>query len=53
MIKQSQKNIKIMKIAAISGILGSTLITLLILMATLLSPWFSWQQNALSDLDVG
>ena len=42
-----------MKIAAISGILGSTLITFLILMATLLSPWFSWQQNALSDLGVG
>ena len=41
-----------MKIFAISGILGSTLITLLILMATLLLPWFSWQQNALSGFGV-
>lgn len=42
-----------MKIAAISGILGSTLFTLLILMVTLLLPWFSWRQNALSDFGVG
>lgn len=42
-----------MHLAGICGILGSTLITLIVLLATMLSPWFSWQQNALSDLGIG
>ena len=42
-----------MRLAGICGILGSTLITIIILLATMLSPWFSWQQNALSDLGIG
>ena len=47
------KNNKLIRIAGFCGIIGSALITILVLFATLLSPWFSWEQNALSDLGVG
>ncbi len=44
---------KLSGLAGISGILGSVLPLVMVLSATLLSSWFSWNTNALSDLGVG
>ncbi len=52
LIKRSKNN-TFMILAGACGILGSTLNTIIVLLAAFLSPWFSWQQNALSDLGVG
>ena len=53
LIKQSQQNYKLIKTAALCGILASFIILVFVLLATWLSPWFSWQKHALSNLGVG
>lgn len=52
LIDQKHKNYKIMRIFWIRGLLGTTFITVLVLLATIRSPWFSWLQHALGDLGV-
>jgi hypothetical membrane protein len=47
------KNIQLLRLAGISGILGSVLPLAMVLSATFLSSWFSWNANALSELGVG
>ena len=42
-----------LRLAGISGILGSVLPLIMVLSATFLSSWFSWNANALSELGVG
>jgi len=42
-----------LQLAGAFGILGSTLSLGLVLLATFLSTWFSWNVNALSELGVG
>lgn len=42
-----------LRLAVISGILGSLLPLVMVLAAAFLSSWFSWSVNALSDLGVG
>ncbi len=41
------------KIAGVSGIFGTILTMIMILSATILSSWFRWDTNALSELGVG
>jgi hypothetical protein len=43
----------VMRFAGVCGILGSVLPLIMILSATLLSSWFRWDKNALSELGVG
>ncbi len=47
------KNVKLLRFGGFCGILGSTLSITLVLIATVLSPWFSWENNALSEMGVG
>ena len=42
-----------LRLAGVSGILGATLPLTMVLLATFLSSWFSWNANALSELGVG
>jgi hypothetical membrane protein len=49
----ASKNVKLLRFGGLCGILGSVLSIALVLAATLLSPWFSWENNALSELGVG
>ena len=39
--------------AGLCGIVGSILTITLVILATILSPWFRWDTNALSELGVG
>ena len=48
-----RKNLKLMRIAGVSGISGSVFVIIMVLLATFVSPWFSWEENALSELGVG
>jgi len=50
---QETKNLKLLRIGGLCGILGSALPLMMVLAATVLSPWFSWDANALSELGVG
>jgi hypothetical membrane protein len=43
----------LLRLAGISGILGSVLPLTMVLSATFLSSWFSWNANALSELGMG
>jgi hypothetical membrane protein len=47
------KNVKLLRFGGFCGILGSVLSIILVLAATVVSPWFSWENNALSELGVG
>jgi len=47
------KNVKLLRFGGFCGILGSGLSIILVLAATVLSPWFRWEKNALSELGVG
>jgi len=47
------KNVKLLRFGGFCGILGSGLSIILVLAATVLSPWFRWENNALSELGVG
>jgi hypothetical membrane protein len=49
--KQAIK-LKKLKIAGICGVLAPIIVLTLILLAIYYSPWFSWTENALSDLGV-
>ena len=50
---QKTKNQTLMYFAGLCGILGSILPLVMVVSATFLSPWFSWNVNALSELGVG
>jgi hypothetical membrane protein len=45
--------VKLLRFGGFCGILGSGLSIALVLIATVLSPWFRWENNALSELGVG
>jgi hypothetical membrane protein len=47
------KNKLFLRLAGVCGILGSVLPLFMVLLATFLSTWFSWNENALSELGVG
>jgi len=47
------KNKLFLRLAGLCGILGSVLPLFMVLLATFLSTWFSWNENALSELGVG
>jgi hypothetical membrane protein len=49
----ASKNVKLLRFGGFCGILGSGLSIALVLIATVLSPWFRWENNALSELGVG
>ncbi len=55
MSEKSQRtaNLKMLHLAGVCGILGSTLPLVMVLSATFLSSWFSWSTNALSEMGVG
>lgn len=50
---QKTKGLPFMRLAGVSGILGSLFPLNMVLSATFLSTWFSWNKNALSELGVG
>ena len=50
---QEIKGLSFLRLAGASGILGSLLPLGMVLSATFLSPWFSWNENALSELGLG
>ena len=47
------KNKMFLQLAGVCGILGSVLPLFMVLSATFVSSWFSWNMNALSQLGVG
>ena len=51
--RREAKNKIFMRLAGVFGILGSLLPLLMVLSATFVSSWFSWNVNALSQLGVG
>jgi hypothetical membrane protein len=53
MAEIASKNVKLLRFGGFCGILGSVLSIALVLAATVLSPWFRWENNALSELGVG
>ena len=53
MVGVASKNVKLLRFGGFCGILGSGLSIALVLIATVLSPWFRWENNALSELGVG
>ena len=53
MVGVASKDVKLLRFGGFCGILGSGLSLTLVLAATVLSPWFSWENNALSELGVG
>ena len=50
---QRSTNLKMLRLAGVCGILGSILPLVVVLSATFLSSWFSWNTNALSEMGVG
>ena len=50
---QETKNSLFLRLAGLSGVLGSVLPLVMVLSATFFSTWFSWNENALSELGVG
>jgi hypothetical membrane protein len=50
---QKTKRTTLLRLAGVCGILGSILPLVMVLSATFLSSWFSWNVNALSELGVG
>jgi hypothetical membrane protein len=53
MVAIALKDAKLLRFDGFCGILGSVLSNALVLAATVLSPWFRWENNALSELGVG
>ncbi len=53
MVTIVSKDVKLLRFGGFCGILGSVLSIVLVLAATVLSPWFRWENNALSELGVG
>jgi hypothetical membrane protein len=44
---------RLLRLSGLSGILGSVLPLIIVLAATVLSSWFRWDTNALSEMGVG
>ncbi len=55
MSKKAQRttNLRMLRLAGWCGVLGSILPLVMVLSATFLSSWFSWNANALSELGAG
>jgi hypothetical membrane protein len=53
MVEIASNHVKLLRFCGFCGILGSVLSIALVLAATVLSPWFRWENNALSELGVG
>jgi hypothetical membrane protein len=49
----NNKSQMLMSLAGVCGVLGSALPLFMVILATFLSSWFSWNVNALSELGVG
>ena len=47
------KNQMIIRLGGLCGIVGSVLTIVMVYAATIISPWFRWATNALSELGVG
>jgi hypothetical membrane protein len=47
------QNHMLMRLGGLCGILGSVLSLVMVFAATVISPWFRWDTNALSELGVG
>jgi len=47
------KNQMIIRLGGLCGVVGSVLTIAMVYAATIISPWFSWATNALSELGVG
>ena len=52
-ISEKKSSPKLLRISGLCGIFGSVLPLVLVLAATVLSSWFRWDTNALSELGVG
>jgi hypothetical membrane protein len=52
-ISEKKSNLKFLRLSGLCGIFGSVLPLMLVLAATVLSSWFRWDTNALSELGVG
>ena len=52
MSQKNSRNSTLIRLAGISGIIGSTLPLIMIVASTMLDKYFSWNKNALSDIGV-
>jgi len=48
-----RRNQALIRLSGLCGIVGSVLTIIMVFAATVLSPWFRWDTNALSELGVG
>ena len=51
--KTNVQNHMLIRLGGLCGILGSVLSLVMVFAATVISPWFRWDTNALSELGVG
>jgi len=51
--KANPRNHLLIRVSGLCGILGSILTLVMVFGATVISPWFRWDTNALSELGVG
>lgn len=47
------RNRRLIRLGGLCGIIGSAFTIIMVFAATILSPWFQWDTNALSELGVG
>jgi len=52
-LKTSTQNQRLIRLGGLCGIAGSVLTIIMVFAATVISPWFRWDTNALSELGVG
>jgi hypothetical membrane protein len=53
MLKVETMRQKLLWLCGLCGITGSVLTLVMVLVATIISPWFRWDTNALSEMGVG
>ncbi len=46
------RDVRLMRFGGVSGIIGPVVALIMVFAAVLVSPWFRWDTNALSDLGV-
>jgi hypothetical membrane protein len=52
-ISEKKSGLKLLRLSGLCGIFGSVLPLIMVVAATVLSSWFRWDTNALSELGVG
>jgi hypothetical membrane protein len=52
-ISEKKSSLKLLRLSGLCGIFGSVLPLIMVVAATVLSSWFRWDTNALSELGVG